>query len=138
MLRPLHHRILVIPDEQPTETETGLILPDDHDHVPVSGTVAAVGPSGSRLRFEARQRAIRDCCETIDRVAQTFQQPAALQVAREEVASLLGTWDLEHDICEGARVVFPVEAGHEMTQDGVRYILLNEDDVAVIADEVAA
>jgi co-chaperonin GroES (HSP10) len=135
MLRPLRHKILVIPDEQPETTDSGLVLPNDHDHVPVSGTVAAVGPGGSRPRFEARQRAIRDCCEAIDCVAATFQNPAALQVAREEVARLLGTWDLERDIFEGARVVFPVEVGHEVTKDGVRYILLNEEDVAMIADE---
>jgi co-chaperonin GroES (HSP10) len=139
-LQPIGHRILVKPDEQPDETASGLVLPQDRDHIPMSGTVVAIGPGGSAVRFRARQRAIRDCAEVIESVMRRWHAMAPLLLARDEIAGLLGSSDPEHEIAVGDRVAYPVEAGLLLTVDGESYIVLNEDDVAVLVreEEVAA
>lgn len=134
-MRPLGHRIFVKPDTQPDTSDSGLVLPQDRDHVPVSGTVISVGPGGDQMRFRARQRAIKDCCEAIEGVIQTFGHLSALIVAREHVAALLGTSEPEREIHVGDRVAYPMESGLRLTEDGEEYIILNEDDVAVIVEE---
>jgi len=107
--------------------------------VPVSGTVVAVGSGGSLVRYQARQRAIRDCCAVLESTIGTFGHLAPLTQAREDVAAMLGTSDPERDLHVGDRVVFPEDVGLALEEDGEKYILLNEDDVAAVAaEEVAA
>lgn len=139
-VRPLGHRVLVKPDEQPSESAGGLILPQDHDHVPMSGTVVALGPGGSQVRYRARQAAIKDCCEVLESAIRMFGSTSALLVARDEVAGLLGTTDVEREIRIGDRVAYAAESGLLFTQDGEQFIILNEDDVVVVVEdaEVAA
>ncbi len=134
-LKPLQHRILVRPDDQPTETEGGLILIDTHDHVPVSGTVVSVGPGGSQLRYQVRQRAIKDCAEIVESALSTWGSTAALTLVRDEIAGMLGTSSPDRDVAVGDRVVFPAEVGYRVKEDGVEYLILNEDDVAVVVTE---
>jgi co-chaperonin GroES (HSP10) len=139
MLRPLGHRILVQPDAQPDTTASGLIIPQDSDHVPVSGTVVALGPGGSQVRYKARQRALQDCCEIIESAIRQWTAIAPLTLVRDEIAGLLGTSDPEREMAIGDRVAYAAEVGLKFTEDGAEYIVLNEDDVAVlVAEEVAA
>lgn len=135
MLKPLGHRLLVQPDAQPDQTESGILLPQDHDHVPVSGTVVAVGPGGSQLRYQARQRAIKDCCEIVESALTQFGHLAALRIVRDEIAGLLGSSDPQREVQVGDRVAYPVECGLKVTEDGAEFVILNEDDVAVIVIE---
>lgn len=139
-LQPLGHRVLVQPDEQSDETDSGLILPQDRHHVPVSGTVVALGPGGHQMRYRARQRAIRDCLEVIESVIRTVGSQTAILFAREEVAGLLSSSDPDREVHVGDRVAFPDDAGLKVNHDGVEYITLNEEDITlVIRDaEVAA
>ena len=138
-LRPTGHRILVQPDEQPEQSAGGLILPQDHDHMPVSGTVVALGPGGSQVRYRARQQGIRDCCEVLESIVRQHGDWTVLRLALNEMAGMLGTTEIEREIAVGDRVVYPAESGLVFTQDGQQYIILNEDDVAVVvADEVVA
>lgn len=136
--RPTGHRILVLPDEQPDASIGGIVLPQDHDHVPVSGTVVALGPGGSQMRYAARQRAVHDCCEVLESQIQRFGAMAALTLLRDEIAGLIGTSCPEREIQVGDRVAYPDDAGLKLTEDGQVYILLNEDDVAVVITEEAA
>lgn len=140
MMQPTLHRILVKPDLPEAETASGLVLPQDRDHVPVSGTVVALGPGGSLVRYQARQRAIRDCCEVVESTIRTFGNISPLLLVRDELAGLLGTADHEHELRKGDRVVFPAECGLTVTDDGETYVLLNEDDVVGVSrdEEVAA
>lgn len=138
MLTPIGHRIIVKPDTPAETTESGLILPQDRDHVPVSGTIVAVGPGGGLVRYHARQRAIRDCCEVVESALRTFGNLAPLTLVRDELAGMLGTSDPAREIHIGDRVVFPEEAGLAISEDGTDYVLLNEDDVAALEVEVAA
>jgi co-chaperonin GroES (HSP10) len=135
-LKPVGHRIAVIPDTQPDTTASGLILPEDRDHVPVSGTVVALGPGGSQIRYRARQRAIRDCCEILESTMRTFGNLACLTLARDEMAGMLASTDPEREMHIGDRVAFAAEAGLTVTMDGQPYIVLCEDDVAVLAQEL--
>lgn len=137
-LRPLGHRILVKPDAQPDESVAGLILPQDRDHVPVSGTVVEVGPGGNQMRYRSRQRAIKDCLEVLESAERMFSSTASLIVARENVAALLGTTEPEREIHVGDRVAYPQESGLKLTEDGEEFIILNEDDVAVLVEEAIA
>lgn len=134
-VRPLGHRILVRPDAQADETESGLILPTNRDHVATSGTVVALGDGGSLLRFQARQQAIKTCLDVIRDAEIEWNYPASLQVVREDVSRLLGTSAPERDLAIGDRVMFPDDVGHKTVVDGVEYVVLNEDDVAVIVNE---
>ena len=136
---PLGDRILVKPDAQPERSDDGILLPQEHDHVPVSGVIVALGPGGSAIRCRVRQRAIRDCLEILESSIRTFGPLSALQIAREEMGGMLGSSDPERVLHIGDRVVFPAEVGLSVTEDGEAFIILNEDDVAAIdAAEVAA
>lgn len=138
-LRPTGHRVLIQPDPQPECSESGLVLPNDRDHVPVSGTVVAIGPGGSQIRYAARQRAIKDCAEIVESALVQWGAIAPLLLVRDEIAGLLGTTHPAREIAVGDRVAYAAESGLCLTEDGTDYILLNEDDVAVlVADEVAA
>lgn len=137
-LRPLGHRILVKPDEQPDASESGLILPQDRDHIPVSGTVVELGPGGNQMRYRSRQRAIKDCLEVVESTIRTFGHISALQILRDEMAALLGTSEPEREVHVGDRVAYAAASGIDITEDGEHYIILMEDDVAVLVAEEAA
>lgn len=136
-LRPLGHRILVKPDAQPDASAAGLILPQDRDHIPVSGTVVELGPGGNQMRYRSRQRAITDCIEIMESAERTWGHIAVLQVVREEISALLGTSEPEREIQVGDRVAYGAESGLKLTQDGEDFIILNEDDVCVLVQEEA-
>ena len=125
MLQPLGHRVLVRPDVQPDQSASGLILPDDRDHVPVSGQIVALGQGGSLVRFKARQRGLVAAINALKDVA----APADL-VAR--VQALADTPDPLREIAVGDYVVFPAEVGHIIDHNGEQFILVNEDDVAAL------
>lgn len=137
-LRPLGHRILVKPDEQPTETDAGLVLPDAHDHVPVSGIVVAIGKGPARDQ-RIRQQCIARCIGIVQELTDSSNAAAPLVDEMDRYKSQVEQYD--GSIAVGDRVVFPVECGQALTEDGETMILLNEDDVVVIvtdANEAAA
>ena len=138
MLQPLGHRVLVKPDAQPDESAGGLVLPEDRDHVPVSGQIVALGPGGSLVRFKARQRGLQAACEAISGLSKTYSESDHIAVSGAALAAvevLKNTPDPERDLKVGDYVVFPAEVGHIVEHDGEQFILVNEDDV--VALEVA-
>lgn len=138
-MTPTGHRILVKPDPPPATSASDLIiLPQDADHVPVSGTVVSLGPGGCLVRYQARQRAIRDCAEIVESTLTQFGNLAALLVVRDEIAGMIGTSDPVRELHVGDRVVFPAECGLAVNEDGADYIILNEDDVAAVESMEAA
>ena len=126
MLQPLGHRVLVKPDVQSNISDGGLILPEDRDHVPMGGQIVALGPGGSLSRFKARQRAIAACMEAIHGCGYGESQ------AYHDVKSLLSTADPARDVAVGDFVAFPADAGFKVSHDGEEYVLVNEDDIAVL------
>jgi co-chaperonin GroES (HSP10) len=126
MLKPLGHRILVQPDAPAEETDSGLVLPQDRDHIPMSGTVVAVG-NGPARDAKIRAAAIKRCLTMVEDV--------------DEVAALrayLAQAERFDSLNVGDRVAYPVECGSVLTEDGISYIVLNEDDVVVLVTEQEA
>jgi co-chaperonin GroES (HSP10) len=130
MLKPTGHRILIQPDEQP-EQDGAILLPQHRDFVSTSGTVIALGPRGSKVRWEARQRALREAADALIRCE-------AWTGYVNEVLKLIGSPDPEHDVSIGDRVAFDSESGLRLVQDGIEYLILDEDDVVVIVEESEA
>lgn len=64
-LTPIGDRVLVLPDEPDEVTESGLVLVSSDDHVPMSGTVAFLGPGP---RCEECGGAMRSDLKVGDRV----------------------------------------------------------------------
>ena len=128
MIRPTGHRVLIQPDEQP-EQSGDILLPQHREFVSTSGTVIAIGPRGSRIRWEARQRAIREVVELLR------EQGGVSSLWQNELLKLIGSPDPEHEIRVGDRVAFDSESGLRLFQDGIEYLILDEDDVVVIVDE---
>lgn len=125
-LQPLGNRVLICPDGPP-ESDGLIVMPEIADRVPVSGTVAALGPGGSRQRFKARQRAIAAAADLIEE--------GDGYLARRIREELLNTPDPHRDIAVGDRVVFPAEVGFKVAYDGTEYLLVDEDDVAIVERE---
>lgn len=136
-LRPLGNRILIEPDPPDTETASGLLLPDDRDHVPVSGTVIAVG-LGPKRDQKIRLACISRCMAIVEELASM-----AICDPQDYIAELGRYRDtierFEPSIHVGDRVVYPLEAGLTVTEDNRTLITMNEDEVAIlVAEEQAA
>lgn len=132
MLKPLGHRLLIQPDAQPDQTDSGLILPQDRDHVPVSGTVIAVGDGPARDQ-RIRLAVIARCQAIVDELAEMGVHGADVLAELQRYRNDLERF--EAPIHVGDRVAYPVEAGLQVHENGIAYVLLNDDDVAVIALE---
>lgn len=128
MIRPTGHRILIQPDAQP-EHEGAILLPQHRDFIATSGTVVAIGPRGSKVRWEARQRAIREVVEMLR------EQGGVSSLWQTEILKLVGTPDPEHEVRVGDRVAFDSESGLRLSENGVEYLIMDEDDVVVIVEE---
>jgi len=126
VIRPTGHRVLIQPDEQP-ESEGDILLPQHREFVATSGTVIAIGPRGSRIRWDARQRALREVIAEIGK----YGQDRTVNL----VAKMLGSPDPEHEVKVGDRVAFDSESGLRLVESGVEYLILDEDDVVVIVEE---
>ena len=137
-LKPLGHRILVQPDAQPEKTDSGLVLPGDRDHVPVSGRVVAVGDGPAR-DAKIRSAVILRCIGILDELEFSEGDPrtehTVLMAAKDELRRYKNQMEHFDSMRVGDRVVYPVEAGLKLTEDGHDYILLNEDEAVVIATE---
>lgn len=138
-MKPLGHRILIKPDEQPTESDAGIQLLEDDYHVPTTGVVVAVGPRGDRSSFDIRARAIGECLDVLDSFSSEYSTQRALVAARKEIVRrLANTPDPVREVHKGDRVAFSIEAGMDVWEDGVRYVLLYEDDAVLLLEEAAA
>lgn len=134
MMRPTGHRILIQPDEQPTHSDLVVLL-EHRDFVSTSGTVVAMGPRGSQIRWEARQRALRQAAAALEC---TKRGPYGSNFAVETVLKLIGSPDSVHEIKIGDRVAYDAESGLRIIKDGTEYLILNEDDVVVLIDDAEA
>ena len=128
MLKPLGTRVLIQPDEQPETTDSGLIhLPQDRDHVAAAGTVVAVG-DGAGLLWKARTDAIDAC---IDALVDRDSRRVLFELRAMKMPPV-------PSVKVGDRVVVPIDAGLNIAEDGIAYILVNEDDLVVIVEDSAA
>lgn len=139
-LRPLGHRIHVIPDAQPTQSEGGIVIPDAFadDIPPMSGTVTRVG-NGPYRDQRIRQAAIARCLAILDEAdVEAVSKAECVALARDEMVRYLQQVEqMAGAIQVGDRVVFPMDRGHEIvlgedTEHAV--VILNEDDVLAVVE----
>ena len=132
----LGHRVLIKPDDQP-KSEGGIVLPQDREWVATSGTVVQVGPGGSKMRYEARQRALQAALDAIERPHGSTNDwfHAGLKIATERILALLGTVDPASDVHVGDRVAFNGDHGVALSVGDENFLILNQDDVVIIIEE---
>lgn len=139
MLRPLGHKIVVKPDVEPTQTASGLYIPETSQHAPpMSGTVLRLGNGPAHDR-QIRARAITRCLSILNDASIEAATPReALRIAQDEIARYLrDTSELSHVCAVGDRVIFPMDAGHEVVLDEDvegAVVILSEDSVLAIVD----
>jgi len=143
-LKPLGHRMVVLPDRPVTETESGLYIPDAYQNQPaMSGIVQRVGDGPERDR-RLRSKAIARCMQILDDAeVESATLTEALILARDEMSRYLrDVAELEHIAEVGQRVIFPMEAGHEIVlgedTEGAMVIVSEDSILAVYDNEEAA
>jgi co-chaperonin GroES (HSP10) len=136
----LGHRVLIQPDPQPDQTTSGLILTEDREWVPTSGTIVQVGPGGSKLKYDARQRALKAALEAIAREHYSTNEwfHSGIRAATDRVRALLHTCDPASDVKVGDRVAFDGDTGLAIDVGGESFLILNQDDVVIIIEEAEA
>ena len=140
MIIPLANRVLITPDPPPTQTESGLHIPDNatrEKDFEMSGTVVRVG-TGPASAQRVREAMIRRFAALVDKVAESTPSTGVCAVLAREI----GIMSLEAvtltEIQPGDRVAFPYTAGTVLEADGVRHLLMNEDQVVAILDRSGA
>lgn len=138
-VRPLGHRLVIQPDTAPTQTEGGILLPETAAGLPpMSGTVIRRG-DGSARDARLRAKVIARCAAILaDAMVETATPGEALVMAQEEIARYLRDVTEVEPLCEvGQRVIFPMEAGHEIVlgEDAeAAVVILDEDSVLAVYD----
>ena len=138
-LRPLGNRIVVLPDSPVTQSESGILIPEMSQDMPsMSGIVQRVGDGPQRDR-RIRTAAIARCLSILeDAYNDSSSGVEAFVTARDEMQRYMADIEGIGHIAEvGQRVVFPMEAGHEIvlgedTESAV--IILSEDSVLAVYD----
>lgn len=138
-LRPLGHRIVVLPDRPVTETESGLYIPDAYQDTPaMSGIVQRLGDGAMRDR-RIRTASISRCLSILeDAYTNASSGVEAFVTARDEMQRYMSDIeDLPHVAEVGQRVIFPMEAGHEIVfgedADGA-VVIVSEDSILAVYD----
>jgi co-chaperonin GroES (HSP10) len=142
VIRPVGPRIAVKPDRRPETTESGFIIPQSaYVEPPMSGVVIAVGDWPATLR-RVYARAVKDAIDCVNGHPDAGRWSTRYDVAEDLGKLLMEAPNPEHHVNVGDRVLFPMEAGHEIilnedTDDAI--VILNEDSVlAVLAVEESA
>ena len=105
----------------------------------MSGIVQALGDGPIRDR-RLRTRTIAHCMAIVDEAqkeAATYAE--AITLAREELSRyLVSQADITHVCAVGQRVVFPMEAGHEVIVGDSAVVLLNEESILAVYEGASA
>ena len=138
-VRPLGHRIVVRPDSPVTASEGGIFIPETYQDVPaMSGIVERVG-DGAERDTRIRTRTIARCMAILDDAEVEAGTPSeAIALAKDELARYLRDAGEIGHVCEvGQRVIFPMEAGHEIvigedTENAL--VIVSEDSLLAVYD----
>lgn len=133
ILKPLGDRVLVKPIENPTTTESGLLLAEDRKPETM-GTVIAVGFCSHPLKVEAE-----DMAERLDQAVYSEYGTTVCSDAntgREAVDLLRRLVSREPLVKSGDTVLFSWTSGQELhlEDDGERYLLMRESDLLAVVE----
>ena len=138
-LKPLGHRLLIRPDRPVTQTSGGILIPEQYQETPaMSGIVERIGSGHERDR-RVRKAAIARCMSILDDAeVEAGTEREALVIARDEMLRYLRDSDELDSIADvGQRVIFPMEAGHEIVLDedaGGAVVIVSEESVLAVWD----
>lgn len=137
-IRPLRNLIVIQPDPPATETASGFLIPNAIDQPAMSGRVVALGDGPAR-DARVRTAAVSRCLTILDDAAvESATKDDAVSLAKAEMQRYLQqATEIEH-ICQiGDRVLFPMEAGYEVTisedEDSTR-IFISEDAIVAVCE----
>jgi chaperonin GroES len=119
VLRPLGDRVLIKPEPNPDQTESGLWL-SEHRKPEEAGTVVAVGTPVHPRKAEVEELA-RACELDAD--------------CNPDVADVLRSLVVREPVVRvGDYVLFSWAAGQELTIEDERFLLLRESDILCVVD----
>ena len=129
-IKPHGFNVMVRPDEPPKHE--GLIAtPEAYESsLYSSGVVIAIG-DGSLARFQARQKAMKQCLDVVRDAEATLNFPASLQIVREDIARLMGTGH-ESSVKVGQRILFSPHDYIETSVNGETYVVVSEDNILAV------
>ena len=138
MLRPIGNRILIKPEANDEQTESGLILVE-HKKPETMGTVIAVGPCPHPLKDEALEMADHLArWATLHDGDPEVRFDDLMDGILSESAFLLRRIVVREPLVKvGDLVVFPWTAGREVTLDdtGDRYLMMTEEDILAVIEQ---
>lgn len=117
-LLPLEDRVIILQDEAVAETKTGLVIPEQAQEKPSSGTIVKVGPGkpsaytpiGYLVNDVFNQSLQGMTVDINDRVVPIYSMPFK----------------------EGDRVIFSFYAGQEVEEEGKKYIVMRFSDLIAV------
>lgn len=128
MLQPLGDRILIRPEENPTQTESGLHLVEEAQPE-TSGVVVAVGNGIPHPRRDEALEMARDVIAA-DSMGFGYDTNDIAAMLRELTAS-------KPLVAVGDTVLFSYKAGQEIQIEGEpRYLIMRESDILAILEGV--
>ena len=124
MMQPLGRKVLIQPLEAEDVSESGLVLVRDEREPDTVGRIIHIGPTAGR-RWSAGVSALREVVSAFIAQAGDTELADHAQQVWSETADLVPEVELK----VGQTVIIPTDRGHEITLDGVRYLLMYDEDI---------
>lgn len=141
MLQPLGDRILIRPEENATQTASGLHVVEQFAQPEVMGEVVSVGFCTHPLRADALALADRiDDRRLSSAEVWTYSkedEDSLLADISSSVAMLRELTARQPSVKVGDIVVFSVKSGQEIQVDGTRYLIMRESDLLAVLEGVS-
>ena len=128
-MRPIGPRVLIKPEAQAEQTESGLALVE-HRKPATAGTVVATGVMTHPLRADALQMAsrLRNCVEVCD------PDEISPDVLEQAASLVLSATAREPEVKPGDYVLYSWQSGQELQVDDETYIILREDEILAVLE----
>jgi co-chaperonin GroES (HSP10) len=138
MIRVLGDRVLVAlpPRDDETTTASGIVLVKDPDrfYTPTRGIVMQLGEKETRVELDDVRAELNEQRRQFEQMAQTYAGPSLREVFDDIDRALMTLQPAPFDVNVGDVVIFSASAGDQITQDGIDYVLLREDEILGVVD----
>jgi co-chaperonin GroES (HSP10) len=130
MMQPVGRKILVQPIEPEDVSEGGIILVRDGREPDTLGRIVQIGPQAGR-RWAEGVTALREVVSTAMALTDNTDLADRAQWVWHGTAGLVP----EVEFHVGQTVILPPDRGHEIVLDGVRYLLVQDEDILAVLDD---
>jgi|GEM_PF-175648 len=130
-MRPIGDRVLIRPEAQAEETDSGLALVE-HKKPATAGTVVSVGTGEHPLRKEAA-----DLVPVLDEIKDLlYSEHGGYQTDLSQVTDvLLKATQRVPEVKPGDYVVFSWQAGQELWVDDEQLLIMRESDILAVIED---